>query len=147
MARGQFEGYRFKTMQIKELLSLSPVDNPGASCGTVSVSPPAIHTVSTGRGGAVHPQQSPIDPVELCRTVGYVPAVTIFQLRQAYHDSLSNMRGWLLDTTVSGQLTVLDRLSIIDAWQQEMIEYFNKNGYCFACNKRLPRCGCPAEIN
>ena len=77
----------------------------------------------------------------------YVFIVTIFQLRQAYHDSLSNMRGWLLDSTVSGQLTVLDRLSIIDAWQQEMVEYFNRNGYCFSCNKRLPRCGCPSEMH
>ena len=71
--------------------------------------------------------------------------MTIFQLRRAYHDSLSNMRGWLLDTSVSGQLTVLDRLSIIDAWQQEMVEFFVKNGYCFACCRRLPRCTCPRE--
>jgi hypothetical protein len=85
--------------------------------------------------------------VEFGLACGYVVAVTIFQLRQAYHDSLSNMRGWLLDSTVSGQLTVLDRLSIIDAWQQEMVEYFNRNGYCFSCNKRLPRCGCPTETH
>jgi hypothetical protein len=71
--------------------------------------------------------------------------MTIFDLRQAYHDSLSNMRGWLLDGTVSGRLTVLDRLSIIDAWQQEMVEYFTKNGFCFACNKRLERCTCPND--
>ena len=71
--------------------------------------------------------------------------MTIFHLRQAYHDSLSNMRGWLLDGSVSGRLTVLDRLSIIDAWQQEMVEYFTKHGYCFACNKRLERCTCPQE--
>ena len=70
--------------------------------------------------------------------------MTIFHLRQAYHDSLSNMRGWLLDGSVSGRLTVLDRLSIIDAWQQEMVEYFTKNGYCFACNKRLERCASTA---
>lgn len=69
----------------------------------------------------------------------------IFRLRQAYHDSLSNMRGWLGDTSVSGQLTVLDRLSILDAWQQEMVEYFERHGYCFACNRRLPRCRCPRE--
>ena len=85
--------------------------------------------------------------MEFDLVLGYVFAVTIFQLRQAYHDSLSNMRGWLLDATVSGQLTVLDRLSIIDAWQQEMVEYFNRNGYCFSCNRRLPRCDCPSETH
>jgi len=79
------------------------------------------------------------------RTSRYIERMTIFQLRRAYHDSLSNMRGWLLDTTLSGQLTALDRLSIIDAWQQEMVEFFVDNGYCFSCNKRLTRCSCPKE--
>ena len=74
-------------------------------------------------------------------------AMTIFHLRRAYHDSLSNMRGWLLDTSLSDRLTVLDRLSIIDAWQQEMMEFFTKNGYCFACNRRVNRCTCPHEQN
>ena len=69
----------------------------------------------------------------------------IFQLRRAYHDSLSNMRGWLGDTGLSGQLTVLDRLSILDAWQQEMVEFFEKNGHCFACNRSLKRCVCPKD--
>jgi hypothetical protein len=72
-------------------------------------------------------------------------SMTIFHLRRAYHDSLSNMRGWLLDTSFSERLTVLDRLSIIDAWQQEMVEFFTKNGYCFACNRRVSRCTCPNE--
>jgi len=71
--------------------------------------------------------------------------MSIFQLRRAYHNSLSNMRGWLGDATVSGRLTVLDRLSILDAWQQEMVEYFESNGYCFACNRRSARCRCPKE--
>ena len=70
---------------------------------------------------------------------------TIFEIRRAYHDSLSNMRGWLTDTRVSGGLTTLDRLSIIDAWQQEMVEFFERNGYCFCCNRRLDRCRCPSE--
>ncbi len=70
---------------------------------------------------------------------------SIFEVRRAYHDSLSNMRGWLTDSVVSGGLTVLDRLSIIDAWQQEMVEFFERNGYCFACNRRLDRCRCPRE--
>ena len=68
--------------------------------------------------------------------------MTIFDLRQAFHHSLSNMRGWFEDSTVSGRLTFLDRLSILDAWQQEMSEFFEKNGYCLACNRRLNRCRC-----
>ena len=73
-------------------------------------------------------------------------SMTIFDLRKAYHDSLGNMRGWLGDSNVSGRLTVLDRLSILDAWQQEMAEFFEKHGHCFACNRRLGRCNCPKEL-
>ena len=54
--------------------------------------------------------------------------MNIFELRRAYHNSLSNMRGWMGDDSLSGRLTVLDRLSILDAWQQEMVEFFEKNG-------------------
>jgi len=68
--------------------------------------------------------------------------MTIFDLRRAYHDSLSNMRGWMEDSSLSGSLTLLDRLSILDAWQQEMVEFFEKNGHCFACNRPLDRCRC-----
>ncbi len=71
--------------------------------------------------------------------------MTIFDLRRAYHDSLSNMRGWLGDTDVSGRLTMLDKLSILDAWQQEMVEFFERNGHCFACNRTLGRCDCPND--
>ena len=71
--------------------------------------------------------------------------MNIFELRRAYHNSLSNMRGWLGDSSVSGRLTVLDRLSILDAWQQEMMEFFAKNGYCFACSRRIARCHCPTD--
>ncbi len=73
--------------------------------------------------------------------------MTIFELRRAYHDSLSNMRGWLGDSSVAGGLTVLDRLSILDAWQQEMMEFFEKNGYCFACSRRIERCRCPGPVH
>ena len=83
--------------------------------------------------------------MEIEPNLGTFAGVTIFHLRRAYHDSLSNMRGWLLDTSFSERLTVLDRLSIIDAWQQEMVEFFSKNGYCFACNRRVSRCTCPNE--
>lgn len=71
--------------------------------------------------------------------------LSIFEIRRAYHDSLDNMRGWLGDAAVSGSLSSLDRLSIIDAWQQEMVEFFERNGYCFACNRRLGRCRCPQD--
>jgi hypothetical protein len=69
--------------------------------------------------------------------------MTIFELRQAYHCSLDNIRGWLGDASLSGQLTALDRLSILDAWHQEMVEFFEKHHYCFACNRPLSRCRCP----
>ena len=72
-------------------------------------------------------------------------SVTIFDLRRAYHDSLSNMRGWMEDSSLSGSLTLLDRLSILDAWQQEMVEFFEKNGHCFSCNRRLEKCGCSQQ--
>ena len=71
--------------------------------------------------------------------------MTIFDLRTAYHHSLSNMRGWLGDKSVSGQLTRLDKLSIYDAWQQEMVEFFQQNGHCFACNRTIRRCECPND--
>jgi hypothetical protein len=71
--------------------------------------------------------------------------MTIFELRKAYHSSLDNIRDWLGDTSVSGKLTALDRLSILDAWHQEMIEFFESNGHCFSCNRRLERCRCPHE--
>lgn len=71
--------------------------------------------------------------------------MTIFELRTAYHDSLDNMRVWLGDSALSGNLTVLDRLSILDAWQQEMLEFFERNGYCMQCSRRLSRCACAPE--
>jgi len=71
--------------------------------------------------------------------------MTIFELRRAYHGSLDNIRAWLGDTSVSGRLTVLDRLSILDAWHQEMVEFFENNGHCFSCSRRLGRCECPTE--
>jgi len=72
--------------------------------------------------------------------------MTIFEIRTAYHNSLANMRNWFGDEGVSGRLTVLDRLSILDAWQQEMVEFFERHGFCFACNRRLDRCRCRREV-
>jgi hypothetical protein len=71
--------------------------------------------------------------------------MSIFALRQAYHTSLANIRGWLGDNSLSGRLTVLDRLSILDAWHQEMVEFFENHDHCFTCNRRLSRCQCPRE--
>ena len=72
--------------------------------------------------------------------------MTIFEIRTAYHNSLANMRTWFGDEGVSGRLTMLDRLSILDAWQQEMVEFFEKNGYCFACSRKLERCRCLTTV-
>jgi hypothetical protein len=73
--------------------------------------------------------------------------MTIFELRRAYHTSLENIRGWLGDEDLAGRLTRLDRLSILDAWHQEMVEFFETNGHCFSCNRRLSRCRCPREVS
>jgi hypothetical protein len=50
------------------------------------------------------------------------------------------------DSSLSGSLTLLDRLSILDAWQQEMAEFFEKHGHCFSCNRRLERCRCSKQL-
>jgi hypothetical protein len=71
------------------------------------------------------------------------PEMTIFEIRRAYHSSLANMVNWLHDSDISRRLTNLDRLSILEAWKQEMIEFFENNGHCFHCNRRLDRCHCP----
>ena len=63
---------------------------------------------------------------------------TIFDLLTAYHRSLENMKSWLNDAPLSS----VERIGIIDAWQDEMREFFAENGYCFACNRRLERCRC-----
>ncbi len=76
---------------------------------------------------------------------GALVPMSIFDLRRAYHDSLHNMRWWLGDNAISGGLTVIDRLSILDAWQQEMVEFFERNDHCFACSRRLSRCRCPQD--
>jgi hypothetical protein len=104
-----------------------------------------VHNISTSRDAATAPQNLEQFLVARAPFWLHLRRMTIFHLRRAYHDSLSNMRGWLLDTSFSERLTVLDRLSIIDAWQQEMVEFFTKNGYCFVCNRRVSRCTCPHE--
>lgn len=68
---------------------------------------------------------------------GDVPP-TIFDLLHAYQRSLDSMRHWLDDAEISD----LERISIVDAWQDEMKRWFYDHGYCFACNKSLGKCGC-----
>lgn len=63
---------------------------------------------------------------------------SIFDLLTAYHHSLENMKAWLSEAS----FTDVERIGIIDAWQEEMREYFAVHGYCFACNRTLSRCRC-----
>jgi len=72
--------------------------------------------------------------------------MTIFELRRAYHDSMYNIRDWMEDSSVSGRLTRLDRLSILDAWHQEMVEFFQSHGHCFTCSRPTGRCRCPEDV-
>ena len=67
-----------------------------------------------------------------------VRSKSIFQLLTEYHTSLDNMRSWMHDST----LDEVERMGIIDAWQEEMKQYFKKNGFCFACNRPITRCRC-----
>jgi hypothetical protein len=63
---------------------------------------------------------------------------TIFELLSEYHSSLDNMRAWLFDS----RLDEVERMGIIDAWQEEMKQHFKRHGYCFACNRPSMRCRC-----
>ena len=67
---------------------------------------------------------------------------TIFELLTAYHRSLDNMKSWLSDAPLSR----VERIGIIDAWQDEMREFFEQNGHCFGCNRRLDRCQCAEPV-
>ena len=66
------------------------------------------------------------------------PSRRIFELLKAYHESRENIRA-LVD--MSG-MREYEKVGFIDAWQEEMADFFADNGYCFACNRRLERCGC-----
>lgn len=66
----------------------------------------------------------------------------IFDLLRTYHRSRENIR-LLLDLT---DMADFEKLGFIDAWQEEMADYFASNGYCFACNRELDRCGCEEPI-
>ena len=67
---------------------------------------------------------------------------TIFELLSEYHRSLDNMKGWLQEYPLDES----ERIGIVDAWQQEMKDYFQTNGFCFACNRPLTRCRCEEPL-
>ena len=66
------------------------------------------------------------------------PKQRIFELLKAYHESRENIRT-LVDMS---RMSDYEKVGFIDAWQEEMADFFAENGYCFACNRRLERCGC-----
>jgi uncharacterized protein with von Willebrand factor type A (vWA) domain len=66
----------------------------------------------------------------------------IFDLLRAYHQSRENIR-LLID--MSG-MTDYEKVGFIDAWQEEMADFFAQHGYCFACNRLLERCTCEEPI-
>ncbi len=67
----------------------------------------------------------------------------IFDLLKVYHESRENIR---LLIEVSG-MADYEKIGFIDAWQEEMADYFECNGYCFACNRLLERCECEEPIH
>jgi hypothetical protein len=66
----------------------------------------------------------------------------IFELLRAYHRSRENIR-LLLDVS---DMALDEKMGFIDAWQEEMADFFAENGYCFACNRLLERCACEEPI-
>jgi len=66
----------------------------------------------------------------------------IFELLRAYHQSRENIRLLLSMTPMSDY----EKVGFIDAWQEEMADFFAENGYCFACNRLLGRCQCEEPL-
>ena len=66
----------------------------------------------------------------------------IFDLLRDYHRSRENIRLLISMTDMSDY----EKVGFIDAWQEEMADYFAGNGYCFACNRPLERCDCDEPI-
>jgi len=66
----------------------------------------------------------------------------IFELLRIYHQSRENIR-LLLEMS---RMADYERMGFIDAWQEEMADFFARNGYCFACNRLLARCECAEPI-
>ncbi len=66
----------------------------------------------------------------------------IFEILRVYHQSRENIRVLLEMSSMSDY----ERMGFIDAWQEEMADFFARNGYCFACNRALERCDCAEPI-
>jgi len=66
----------------------------------------------------------------------------IFELLRIYHRSRENIR-LLLSLS---DMTDYEKIGFVDAWQEEMADFFARNGYCFACNHLLARCDCEDPI-
>ncbi len=66
----------------------------------------------------------------------------IFELLSTYNRSRENIR-LLLD--LSG-MSDFEKVGFVDAWQDEMVDFFAHHGYCFACNRHLDRCECEEPI-
>ena len=66
----------------------------------------------------------------------------IFELLRAYNRSRENIR-LLIDLS---DMTDYEKVGFIDAWQEEMADFFATNGFCFACNRLLKRCECEEPI-
>jgi len=74
-----------------------------------------------------------------------LPAKTdsrIFELLRTYHLSRENIR-LLID--MSG-MSDYEKIGFIDAWQEEMADFFARNGFCFACNRLIEQCACEEPI-
>jgi len=66
----------------------------------------------------------------------------IFNLLQTYNHSRENIR-LLID--LSG-MSDYEKIGFIDAWQEEMADFFARNGFCFACNRLIEQCDCEEPI-
>jgi hypothetical protein len=66
----------------------------------------------------------------------------IFDLLRAYHESRENIR-LLLEMS---DMADYEKMGFIDAWQEEMADFFALHGFCFACNRKLDRCGCAEPL-
>ena len=66
----------------------------------------------------------------------------IFELLRIYHQSRENIR-LLLEMS---PMADYEKMGFIDAWQEEMAEFFARHGYCFACNRVLDGCECAEPL-
>ena len=65
------------------------------------------------------------------------------ELMRIYRRSLENMKNWLQDA----DLRLDEKLGIIDAWLEELREFYRQNGHCFACEQPLDACTCEEPLD